>query len=216
MEQSMPAQASPRPFEEHVLPHLNAAYNLARWLTANSQDAEDVVQEACLRAYRFFGGFRGGDARAWLLKIVRNTCYTWLQRNRAPKPTTPFDEEMHSPEGGAPDPSSLLAQKADRQLIQQALTELPRRFREVLVLRELEGLSYEEIAEVAGIPKGTVMSSLARARRRLRESVINLLAKDSCPAWRKSHRLAGHPPTLDVHTFGFPQAGGRPLPSSGL
>jgi RNA polymerase sigma-70 factor, ECF subfamily len=169
----MAAQTSARDFEEHVLPHLNAAYRLARWLTANTQDAEDVVQEACLRAFRFFGGFRGGDARAWLLKIVRNTCYTWLRRNRPPEPPTAFDEERHSQQGEVSDVSALLQQKADQQLIQRALEELPLRFRQVLVLREVEGLSYVEIADVAGIPKGTVMSSLARARRRFRESVIN-------------------------------------------
>jgi RNA polymerase sigma-70 factor (ECF subfamily) len=164
-----------RNFDEHVLPHLNAAYGLARWLTANRQDAEDVVQEACLRAFRFFGGFRGGDARAWLLKIVRNTSYTWLRRNRALEPATVFDEEIHGRDGERSDASTVLVQRADRQLIERALSELPVRFREVLVLRELEGLSYGEIAAVAGIPKGTVMSSLARARRRLRESVINLM-----------------------------------------
>jgi len=175
----MPEQASARDFGEYLLPHLNAAYNLARWLTGNDQDAEDLAQEAYLRAFRFFGGFRGGDSRAWLLKIVRNTCYTWLQQNRAQTPTTAFDEEIHSDEGETSDPATLLLQKADRQLIQRALEELPLKFREMLVLRELEGLSYKEIAEVAGVPMGTVMSSLARARARLRQSVTNLLNKNT-------------------------------------
>jgi RNA polymerase sigma-70 factor, ECF subfamily len=179
----MPQQASSRDFGEYLLPHLSAAYNLARWLTGNDQDAEDLVQEAYLRALRFFGGFRGGDARAWLLKIVRNTCYTWLQQNRAERPTTAFDEEIHrhSDEGETSDPATLLLKKADRQLIQRALEELPLKSREMLVLRELEGLSYKEIAEVAGVPIGTVMSSLARARGRLRQSVTNLLNKNPSP-----------------------------------
>jgi RNA polymerase sigma-70 factor, ECF subfamily len=175
----MSEQASSRDFGEYLLPHLNAAYNLARWLTGNDQDAEDLAQEAYLRALRFFGGFRGGDPRAWLLKIVRNTCYTWLQQNRAQAPMTAFDEEIHTDEGETSDPATLLLQKADRQLIQRALEELPLKFREILVLRELEGLSYKEIAEVAGVPMGTVMSSLARARGRLRQSVTNLLNKNS-------------------------------------
>jgi RNA polymerase sigma factor (sigma-70 family) len=184
----MSEQASSRDFGEYLLPHLNAAYNLARWLTGNDQDAEDLAQEAYLRALRFFGGFRGGDPRAWLLKIVRNTCYTWLQQNRAQAPMTAFDEEIHTDEGETSDPAALLLQKADRQLIQRALEELPLKFREILVLRELEGLSYKEIAEVAGVPMGTVMSSLARARGRLRQSVTALLNKNSSP---RPERVAG-------------------------
>jgi len=175
----MPEQAISRDFGECLLPHLNAAYNLARWLTRNDQDAEDLAQEAYLRAFRFFGGFRGGDARAWLLKIVRNSFYTWLQQNRAQTSTTVFDEEIHGDAGSTPDPATLLLQKGDRQLIRRALEELPPKFREILVLRELEGLSYREIAEVAGVPIGTVMSSLARGRGRLRQSVTNLLNEDS-------------------------------------
>lgn len=165
-------------FEQVVLPHLDAAYNLARWLTRNDQDAEDVVQEAYLRALRFFGGFHGGNVRAWLLTIVRNTCYTWLQQNRTQQPATAFDEEIHSDEGETSNPETLLLQNANSQLLRQALEELPLKFREVLVLRELEGLSYREIADVTGIPMGTVMSSLARARRRLRQRLINRLTKE--------------------------------------
>ncbi len=166
-------------FEQVVLPHMDAAYNLARWLTHNDQDAQDVVQEAYLRAFRFFEGFRGGDSRTWLLAIVRNTCFTWLQQNRAPGPTAEFDEETHSAESAAATPETLLLQTANTELVRQALEELPAQFREVLVLRELEGLSYKEIADVAGIPIGTVMSSLARARKRLRESLVKCLAKES-------------------------------------
>jgi len=161
-------------FEEVVLPHLDAAYNLARWLTRNPQDAEDVVQEAYLRAFRFFGGFRGGNARAWLLKIVRNTCYTWVHQNRAQQPTTAFDEELHTDMAESKSPETLLLRNADSQFLNQALQELPPVLREVLVLLELEELSYKEIAEVLDIPIGTVMSRLARSRHRLRESMNHL------------------------------------------
>jgi RNA polymerase sigma factor (sigma-70 family) len=154
-------------FEQVVLPHLGAAYNLARWLTGDGHDAEDVVQEAYLRALQYFGGFHGEDGRAWLLKIVRNTCCTWLQRNRAPGPTTPFDEKQHGAAGADSDPEVLFQRQEDRQFLRQALEALPLEFREVLVLRELEGLSYKQIADITGLPLGTVMSRLARARERL-------------------------------------------------
>jgi RNA polymerase sigma-70 factor (ECF subfamily) len=155
-------------FEQTVLPHLDAAYNLARWLTRNEHDAEDVVQEAYLRAFRFFDGFHGVDGRPWLLAIVRNTCHTWLAQNR-PVATTPLDEEQHAVASAVPDPEAGLIQREDQQLLRQALEELPAEFREVIVLRELEGLSYKEIAGIAGIPLGTVMSRLARARERLQQ-----------------------------------------------
>jgi RNA polymerase sigma-70 factor (ECF subfamily) len=156
-------------FDEAVLPNMDAAYNLARWLTRNTQDAEDVVQEAYLRAFRFFDGFDGGNSRTWLLKIVRNTCYTWLQKNRAKQKAASFDENVHTDLTETQDPESLLLRKADGQSLDRAVEELPGTFREVLVLLELEGLSYKQISEVLGIPIGTVMSRLARARRRLRE-----------------------------------------------
>ena len=152
-------------FEQMVLPHLDAAYNLARWLTRNEHDAEDIVQEACLRAFKFFDGFRGGDSRRWLLTIVRNTFYDSLPQSRSRELNVEFDEEIHSQVIEAVDPESLLIRDADRQSVRQALEELPLEFRETLVLRELEGLSYKEIADVAGIPLGTVMSRLARARK---------------------------------------------------
>jgi RNA polymerase sigma factor (sigma-70 family) len=158
-------------FEHLLLPHLNAAYNLARWLTRNDHDAEDVVQEAYLRALKSFDGFLGGDGRAWLLTIVRNTCYTWLQQNRANRLDTVFDEEIHNPEGEAPNPETLLLRRADTELVEKALQELTLEFREVLILRELEGLSYKEIAALADIPIGTVMSRLARARKWLSKYV---------------------------------------------
>lgn len=152
-------------FEEAILPHLDAAYNLARWLTRNDADAEDVVQEAYLRAFKSFDGFRGGDSRAWMLRIVRNTGYTWLQQNRARELTTEFDEDIHSVESDHPE--MMLIESVDKELLKKTLEELPAEFREVVVLRELEGMSYKEIAHIADIPVGTVMSRLARARKRL-------------------------------------------------
>jgi len=160
-------------FERLLLPHLDAAYNLARWITGHDQDAEDLVQEACLRALKSFDGFRGGDGRSWLMTIVRNTCYTWLQQNRSHELTTAFDEQIHNPQHEAPSPEALLLQRADSELVKNGLQELALDFREVLILRELEGLSYKEIATVAGIPIGTVMSRLARGRAQLSRYVSN-------------------------------------------
>ena len=156
-------------FEETVMPHLNAAYNLARWLTRNDADADDVVQEAYLRAFKFFQGFQGGDSRAWVLKIVRNTCYSWLQKNRPPENTAEFDEEQHSSESH--NPETILIESIDKQFLRQLLEELPREFREVVILRDLEGLSYKEIANISDLPLGTVMSRLARARQRLQSNL---------------------------------------------
>jgi len=154
-------------FEQAVLPHLDAAYNLARWLTRDEQDAEDVVQEAFLRALRHFDSFRGGDARPWLLAIVRNTYYTWRKHNRMPEEEALLEEDKHPAAGDGSDPELLLLRETDRQLIQSALRRLPREFLEVIVLREFEELSYKQIAEVIQVPAGTVMSRLARARKRL-------------------------------------------------
>ena len=166
-------------FEEAVLPHLDAAYNLARWLTRNEADADDVVQEAFLRAFRFYEDVHGLNCRAWLLTIVRNTCCTWLQANRAGEPTTTFDEEIHSTETHSTSPDAALLAKADREMMRQAIEELPLEFREVIVLRELEGVSYKEIAEIAGIPLGTVMSRLACACGRLQQCLARRLGKES-------------------------------------
>jgi RNA polymerase sigma-70 factor (ECF subfamily) len=154
-------------FEQALLPHLDAAYNLARWLTRDDHDAEDVVQEAYVRALKSFGGFHGVDGRAWLLAIVRNACYTWLQRKRVRQPATVFDEEIHSGDAAAVTPVTLLLQDEDKQAVHRAVEELPVDLRLVIVLRELEGMSYKEIAAIADIPMGTVMSRLARARERL-------------------------------------------------
>ena len=159
-------------FERAVLPHLPAAYNLARWLTHNDHDAEDVVQEAYLRAFRFFGAFRGGDSRSWLLKIVRNVYYTWIQRENSRRLSTVADEEMESVESHALSPEARLLHNADSERLRRALEQLPAEYREVIVLRELEELSYKEIADIAGVPLGTVMSRLARARRRLQQGLM--------------------------------------------
>lgn len=158
---------SASPFEQAVLPHLNAAYNLARWLTRNDHDAEDVVQDAYLRALRFFDGFRGDDARAWLLAIVRNTCYDFLRSHRPHELTEAFDEEVHTMADANQSPEAIVLSRANQEMVRQALEMLPLAWREVIVLRELEGLSYKQIADTAGIKIGTVMSRLARARARL-------------------------------------------------
>ena len=176
----MPETPKRERFEQSVLPHLDAAYNLARWLTRNEQDAQDVTQEACLRAFRFFDGYQGGNMRAWFLTIVRNTCYTWLNQNRPPASNEEFDEEIHSSEdsgGASPEVQALAG--ADRETLRRALEELPDVFREALVLREIEGLSYKEIAEVSSVSLGTVMSRLARARTRLRQALGAALGKES-------------------------------------
>ena len=156
-------------FEHALLPHLDAAYNLARWLTRDDHDAEDLVQAAYLRALKFFDGFRGANGRAWLLTIVRNTCYTWLEQKRARGPSTSFDDEIHGVGSDAMDPERQLRRKDQEQSVRRAVQELPLELREVIVLREMEGLSYKEIAAIAEIPQGTVMSRLARARERLRQ-----------------------------------------------
>jgi RNA polymerase sigma factor (sigma-70 family) len=166
-------------FEQEILPHLDAAYNLARWLTRNEQDAQDVVQEAYVRAFRFFGAFRGGNARAWVLRIVRNTSYNWLQQNRPLQLATEFDENSFGPHPGTLNPEQVLLQNASDKMLRQALEALPLRFRKVLVLRELEGMSYREIANATGMPAGTVMSSLSRARGRLREVLTVLMNRDT-------------------------------------
>jgi len=156
-------------FEEAMLPHMDAAYNLAKWLLHNEQDAQDVVQEAYVRAFKAFGGFRGSNGRAWLLTIVRNTSYTLLKKNRAVDLTTPFDEEIHVEESVSP--ATIAEHAEDAELIRQAIDELPTEFREILILRHMEGLSYNEIADIAKLAPGTVMSRLARARGKLKQTL---------------------------------------------
>ena len=157
-------------YDTVVVPHLDAAYRLARWLMRDEHDAEDVVQEASLRALRYFRTFVGGDGRAWFLRIVRNTCYGWRRHGYQPA-TDPFDEEQHSSTGTPRDPETLLLQTDDAMSIARALSSLPDHFHQLLVLRELEGLSYRELSEVIGIPMGTVMSRLSRARDALRTAL---------------------------------------------
>ena len=152
-------------FEQVVMPHLDAAYNLARWLAGNDHDAEDIVQDACVRAFRFLGGYRGGNSRSWLLAIVRNTACSWLKKNR-PQAMVPINDDEIAEIEDTNGPAGAF-HGADKGALRAALEALPLEFREALVLRELEGCSYKEIADVAGVPVGTVMSRLARARRQL-------------------------------------------------
>src|SRR4051812_11728278 len=159
-------------FEDVVLPHLDAAYRLARWLLRNDHDAEDVVQEASLRAFRYFASYSAGNGRAWFLCIVRNACRRWHGYS-GQSTADPFDEELHSATDGQPTPETLLLQTDDVAVIERALRGIPERFRELLVLRELEGLSYREVADVLDLPMGTVMSGLSRARLALRTALTN-------------------------------------------
>lgn len=175
--------AQKRRFELLAMPHLDAAYNLARWLTSSSEDAQDVVQEAYLRAFKYFDGFKGEEVRPWLLSIVRRTAYTWLETNRPREIIGGLDEtEMTDIEAQQASkvetPDAALLRNADRQLVDELVGRLPAEFREVIVLREIEELSYREIAAVAAIPIGTVMSRLARARRLLEDDAARVRCKD--------------------------------------
>jgi RNA polymerase sigma-70 factor, ECF subfamily len=172
-------------FEDRVMPHLDAAYNLARWLTRNDDDAQDVVQEAFVRAFRFFDSLRDANARAWVLAIVRNAAYSWMEKNR-PAEIVPIedagliDADQESIGHVAPaesNPEVILLQSANRKLVNQSLEELPVALREVLVMRELEDLSYKEIAQIADIPIGTVMSRLSRGRAMLRAAIETRMRK---------------------------------------
>jgi RNA polymerase sigma-70 factor (ECF subfamily) len=162
-------------FEAEVLPHLDAAYRLARYLMRNDADADDVVQEAFLRALKYFDGFRGQgttQSRAWVLAIVRNMAHTWRRRHRTDAAATEFDEALHSEAIIDEHPDAALQRSASRDMLAGALDHLPADFREVLVLREIEGLSYKEISEVVAVPVGTIMSRLSRARRHLQQALI--------------------------------------------
>jgi RNA polymerase sigma-70 factor (ECF subfamily) len=153
-------------FERVVTPHLSRAYNLARLLVGNTADAEDLVQEASLRAFRALEGYHGGDTRTWLLVIVRNACYSFLGRQRGTESVVEFTEEEHSPDAATPETAALRTANAGE--VRTAIEQLPAEFRECLVLREIEDMSYREIAEITGVPVGTVMSRLSRARQQLR------------------------------------------------
>jgi RNA polymerase sigma-70 factor, ECF subfamily len=173
--------ASTGRFEQLIMTHLDSAYNLARWLTRNDADAEDVVQEACLRAYKYFDAFQGERPSAWFLAIVRNACYTWIHFNRSSREVYGIEidnmaviESATLSEGGSrpltADPETLLIERRERQSLNELIADLPQQYREVIVLREIEDLSYREIADIVGIPVGTVMSRLWRARKLLHES----------------------------------------------
>lgn len=174
-----------RRFELVVMPHLDSAYNLARWLTRNDADAQDVVQEAMLRAFKYFDGFDGQYARAWLLKIVRNTCFTWLRENRSASNALPLEENLDAvdrdgsaielnAQGLGRSPEIIVGEIRDARQIDALINKLPAAYREVIVLREMEDLSYRDIAEISGVPIGTVMSRLARARQMLQTGLRKL------------------------------------------
>jgi RNA polymerase sigma-70 factor (ECF subfamily) len=175
MEASVPS--APPTFEQHLLPHMDAAYNLARWLLRDPHDAEDAVQEACLRAFRAVGRFQGGNGRPWLLAIVRNVCYSQLRRSR-PR-SEPFDDEAHGSTDDPAEANAVAWREVKGEQLRQALERLPAEFREAIVLREMEGLSYRQVAEIAEIPVGTVMSRLARARRRLQAELHALSGREA-------------------------------------
>jgi RNA polymerase sigma-70 factor (ECF subfamily) len=176
-----PSFPAPSAFEQFLLPHLESAYNFARWLLRHEHDAEDAVQEACVRAHRALPRFRSGDGRGWLLTIVRNVCYSRLRQTRGAEAPEMFDDEVHGVDD-APAELAALEWKEDRLAqLRAGVERLPPEFREVLVLHELEGLRYRDIAEVAGIPLGTVMSRLARARRKLQADLL-----------RTGHGAPGH------------------------
>ena len=190
------APATDESFEEVVLPHLDAAYRLANWLMRNEHDAEDVVQEASLRAFRYFRTFSGGNGRAWFLRIVRNTCHGWRGHSVQTR-TDPFDEEQHSSARPGPDPETLLLQIDDVNLIKRAMSDLADHFRELLVLRELEGLSYRELADVMGVPLGTVMSGLSRARRAFRGALDKQLKRSGVP----TGTILEHGPSTGIRVY---------------
>ena len=169
----------PADFHRQILPHLDAAYSLARFLMRNDHDAEDVVQNACLRAFRFFDSFRGENSRAWFLSIVRNASFSALKESRAQGSEVVFDEELHGGETAQPESGAALDGALDCQAVRAAIEQLPPEFREVITLRELEECSYKEIADIAGIPIGTVMSRLARARRQLHRILSETYANRS-------------------------------------
>ncbi len=158
-------------FEEAIIPHLGAAYDLARWLTRNSHEAEDVVQESYLKAFRFFDGFHGGDGKAWLMAIVRNTCFTLLQKNKVNAASDVFDERLHSDAARVVDAEEALIERVGLESLRGCIEVLPAEYREVVVMREIQELSYKQIAEITCVPVGTVMSRLSRGRKRLEECV---------------------------------------------
>jgi RNA polymerase sigma-70 factor (ECF subfamily) len=168
-----------RRFEENFLPFLDAAYNLARWIVQHDQDAQDIVQEAYLRAFKGYQGFRGGNGKAWLLTIVRNTAYTWINKHAADERLVPYEEEKHADIISFNQPTGEIVSERRKEHLQRALERLPAEFREVIVLYELEGLSYKELALALDVPVGTVMSRLSRARRRLQQEFTHVRSAEA-------------------------------------
>ncbi|REE18721.1 RNA polymerase sigma-70 factor (ECF subfamily) [Paraburkholderia sp. BL27I4N3] len=213
--------ARSRRFQQMALPHLDAAYNLARWLCGNASDADDVVQEAFMRAFRFFDTFRGDSARPWLLAIVRRTWYTEWRRRSSSHETVEFDDTMDdaSFEGwsvGGADPQALLIRDEDTKRVHEALAQLPVEYREVLMLRELEEMGYKEIAAVADVPIGTVMSRLARGRRKL--AALLMEKQEGGSASHRSSACAAAGPGRSATASVTPlraSANGRPLNTPG-
>jgi RNA polymerase sigma-70 factor, ECF subfamily len=164
-------------FEHQVMPHMDAAHNFARWMLRDRANAEDVTQEVMLRAFQFFGGYHGGDVRAWLLQIVRNACYTWMEKNRSADLMSEFDETIHL-QTAAINPETQAVAASEKEKLSRALESLPVRAREVIVLRELEGCSYKGIAAITAIPIGTVMSTLSRGRDRLQQILRPLASRE--------------------------------------
>jgi len=164
-------------FERATMPHLDAAFNLARWMTRDDHAAEDVVQEAYARAAKYFGSFRGGDGRAWFLGVVRRAAFDWLAKHRAAF-TVAYDEDLHDKGDESLDPETAALRHCEAQAVRAALEELPAPLREAVVLREIEGLSYREIAVVSGAPIGTVMSRLSRGRRELQRLLASQVERD--------------------------------------
>src|SRR5262245_20457675 len=174
----MTQSTSGESFDEVVLPHLDAAYRLARWVMRNDHDAEDAVQEASLRAFRYFRTFTSGSGRAWFLRIVRNTCHRWRGRDEQARSEV-FDEERHIDSRSTSDPETLALRADDVASSERAMNQLPDRFRTLLVLRELEDLTYQELADVMGTPMGTVMPSLSRARRAFRRALVTEMKRSA-------------------------------------
>ena len=165
---------TPGTFEDKMLPHLNAAYTLARWLTGNVQDAEEAVQDAYLRALRFFDNYRGGDGRAWLLQIVRNTCYSQLRKKIPHSSDAEFDEEIHAHDYACSTPETIAIKSADSAMVRKAIEELPARYREIVILREIEGMSYSEMGKILNESLGNIRTMLFRARQRLKKRLIEV------------------------------------------
>ena len=168
-----------RRFEETFLPYLDAAYNLARWIVQHDQDAQDVVQEAYLRAFKGYHGFRGGNGRAWLLTIVRNTAYNWISRHAADEKLVPYEEEKHAEIVSFNESTKEIVSEKLKEYLQSALRRLPTQLREIVILYEVEGLSYKELALALGLPPGTVMSRLSRARRRLQQEFAQVRSSEA-------------------------------------